>query len=78
MEEIYKGHDITTSAWQVTDTHEWQPKLVVTWNEAGKGNMKYPNFSRFFPTSQEAEEYALEFAKRWIDEGKPDFSRPPV
>jgi hypothetical protein len=73
MEEIYKGHNITASAWQVTVTHEWQPKLMVIWKEADKENMKYPNFSHFFPTSREAEEYALAFAKRWIDDGKPAF-----
>ena len=78
MEEIYNGHNITASAWRVTDTHEWQPKLMVTWNEAGKEYIKYPNFGRFFSTSREAEEYALAFAKQWIDEGKPAFPRPPV
>ena len=78
MEEIYKGHNITALAWQVTDTHEWQPKLMVIWNEAGKEYIKYPNFGRFFPASREAQEYALAFAKRWIDEGKPDLLRAPA
>jgi hypothetical protein len=37
MEEIYKGHKITASAWQLTtrltDTQKWHPKVTIMWSE---------------------------------------------
>ena len=60
MEEVYKGHTIIASAWQLTDrltdTQKWQPKV---WSEGVR--------------KAEAKREAFAFAKKWIDDWKPDF-----
>ena len=74
MEEIYKGHKITASAWQLTDmlTQKWQPKVTIMWSEGVRKLIKYPPITKYFSTQVEAEREALAFAKKWIDDGKPD------
>lgn len=73
MEENYKGHDITASAWQITDTQRWQPKLAIIWREGSNEAIKYPVITKYFSTRVEAEREGLAFAKKWIDDGKPNF-----
>ena len=73
MEEIYKGHRITVSAWQISDTKQWQPKLQIIWREGTDDAIKYPVITRYFATQSEAEIAGLAFARNWIDDGKPDF-----
>ena len=72
MEEIYKGHKITVSAWQISDTKQWQPNLQIIWREGTNDAIKYPVISRYFATQLEAEIGGLAFAKTWIDDGKQD------
>ena len=74
MEEIYKGHKITASAWRLTDrlTQKWQPKVTIMWSEGVRQLIKYPQITKYFSTQVEAEREGLAFAKKWIDDGKPD------
>ena len=72
MTEEYKGHSITASAWEILDTQQWEPRLVIIWQQQGAFPVKAPNINKFFSTREKAESEGLSFAKKWIDDGKPD------
>jgi hypothetical protein len=73
MVENYKGHTITASASHIADTHQWQPEISVIWPEGKHKAIKYLVRPKYFATESEAEREGLEIAKKWIDDGKPDF-----
>ena len=55
MEESYKGQRPTVSAWHISDTKQWQPKLQIIWREGTDDAIKYPVISRYFATQSETE-----------------------
>jgi len=69
IDTSYKKHDIHATALELKDTHEWEPRITISWSERCHTMMKLPNLPRLFLTRQEAENYALVFAKKWIDSG---------
>ena len=71
IDTSYKGHDIHAMALELPDIREWEPRITISWGEGCQTMMKLPDLPRLFPTRQEAENYALVFAKKWIDRGKP-------
>ena len=71
MEEIYKGHTIVASAWEILDTQQWQPTIHITWHEKSSQALKAPVITTFFATREQAESEGLALAKKWIDDGKP-------
>jgi len=73
MDELYKGHHITVLARRLTDSQEWQPKLMIRWSEGDRKLIKYRQIIKHFPTQVEADREGLASAKKWIDDGKPDF-----
>lgn len=52
----------------------WMPDVYVTYSEKGKNVRKSLRMDQTFPTPDEAEQAGLEYAKKWIDDGKPDQS----
>ena len=75
MEETYKKHIIRSGAAPVPDCKEWKPIAQINWNEGGKGRVKLWmewHFKLTFPTEKEAEMEGHLFAKKWIDDGKPN------
>ena len=73
MNKTHKGHFIYVSASRSAST-QWKSRLKITWSEDGEGKVSKLTGNRGFRQRQEAEVQALNFAKKWIDAGKPDSS----
>ena len=71
--EIYKGHEIHASAWAFPDEREkWEPRvLALHEDKTNEAIIRFPNFTMYFSTREEAEREGLAFVKRWIDNGQP-------
>jgi hypothetical protein len=69
MDAEYKGHRITASAWHNPDG--WKPRLRVVWGDSNI-TIRSPLFKERYSTEKEAQLAGLSFAKKWIDDGKPD------
>jgi hypothetical protein len=48
------------------------PDIFVSYSEHGKSVLKCPRMDQTFATPDEAEQAGVEYAKKWIDDGKPD------
>jgi hypothetical protein len=68
----YKDHHIEVSIRPVSDPNGWQPDIRVSYSEHGKSALKCPRMDKIFTTPNEAETAGIEFAQKWIDDGKPD------
>jgi hypothetical protein len=75
MEETYKAHVIRSGARPVPNSSKWKPVAQVCWRE-GQNERKKTwmgwHFKRSFSTERTAEIAAHLFAKKWIDDGKPN------
>jgi hypothetical protein len=79
MEETYKGHVIRSRAERVPNSNEWKPIAQVNWNDGGQERIKLWmewHFKDSFRTEKAAEIEGYLFAKKWIDDGKPDPREP--
>ena len=68
MNELYQGRKINVVAELDLDADCWIPRADVVWEENGRQNHQHltgPN--GFFKIIDEAQIYALEMAKSWID-----------
>jgi hypothetical protein len=70
----YKDHQIEVSVRAVSDPHGWQPEIFVSYTEHGKAVLQCPRMDQTFATPDEAEKAGIEFAQKWIDDGKPDLN----
>jgi hypothetical protein len=72
MDVDYKGHHIVALAWHNPDG--WKPHLDIAWSESDKTPITHRPFTikKRYATEKEAQEAGLAYAKKWIDEGKPD------
>jgi hypothetical protein len=68
----YKDHHIEVSVRAVVDPDGWRPDIFVSHSEHGKSVLKCPRMDQTFATPDEAEQAGVEYAKKWIDDGKPD------
>jgi hypothetical protein len=50
-------------------------EVFVTYSENGKNVLKSLPMDQTFAAPDEAEQAGVEYAKKWIDDGKPDLSR---
>jgi hypothetical protein len=73
MNETHKGHKIIVTTSRLAATR-WEPRLTVIWSEDGHGRLNKLNVNRAFRLRREAETEGFIFAKKWIDDGKPDLS----
>ena len=78
MEETYNHHKIIASTWQLSGSGNWEPRVVVTWNEGQQQKSKPLVFTRAFSTERHAELEGLELGRKWIDDGKPDLGVGPT
>jgi hypothetical protein len=69
----YKNHHIEVSVRPVSSG--WIPDVFVTYIEKGKQMLKTFRMDQTFATPAEAEQAGVEYAKKWIDDGKPDPSQ---
>ena len=68
MSELYQGRKINVVAELDLDADCWIPRADVVWEENGRQNHQHltgPN--GFFKIIDEAQIYAIEMAKSWID-----------
>jgi hypothetical protein len=68
----YKGHHIEVSLQALDDPKGWSPDIFVSYSEHGKSVLKTLRMDQTFVNPKEAEEAAIKFAQKWIDDGKPD------
>jgi hypothetical protein len=68
----YKGHHIEVSLQAVDDPKGWSPDIFVSYSEHGKSVLKTLRMA--FATPNDAEKAGVEFAKKWIDDGKPELT----
>jgi hypothetical protein len=73
MNDTHKGHKIIVSTSRLAATR-WEPRLTIMWSEDGHGRLSKLTVNRAFRVRREAEMEGLTFAKKWIDDGKPDLS----
>ena len=69
MKHEYKSHAILITTWASLDPDGFTPELRIT-NGAPK-LFQGVKINQTFPTKELAEDYALQFAKKWIDD-RPD------
>jgi hypothetical protein len=67
----YKDHRIEVSVQAVKDPIGWEPDIFVSYIEHGRGVLKTLRMDQTFAIPTEAETAGIEFAKKWIDDGKP-------
>jgi hypothetical protein len=67
----YKDHRIEVTVRAVDDPKGWRPDISVLYSEHGKSVLNCPRMDQTFATPNEAEKAGIEFAQKWIDDGKP-------
>lgn len=78
MEDTYKHHKMVASTWQLSDSGQWEPRVLVTWDEGQQQKSKALVFTRAFSTERDAELEGLKLARKWIDDGKPELGVGPT
>jgi hypothetical protein len=71
MNQTHKGHNIIASASRSAGTRQWKSQVKIIWSEDGEGRVSTLDVDRVFGARREAEMGGLIFAKKWIDDGKP-------
>jgi hypothetical protein len=66
VQQKYKSHTIVITSWGNLDPDGFRPEYRISRKAAIVSNSLKIN--QTFPTKKEAEDYALEVAKKWIDE----------
>ena len=73
MQAHYNGHVLRVSAVRVPESTQWTFFALVLWSFGTDGRVK--SFARHgleFGTAEAAVSEELDFAMKWIDEGKPE------
>jgi hypothetical protein len=70
MEHKYRSHTIVITSWGNLDPDGFRPEFRIS--KKAPIVSKSTKINQTFPTREEAEAYALQVAKSWIDDGKPD------
>lgn len=73
MEHRYKFHNIQITCWPTLEPFGFVPEIRI--NNAKLILIKTVKLTERFQTRTEAETYALNIAKQWIDDSNPD---PPT
>jgi hypothetical protein len=74
VETHYKGHTIRVSLVRIPQTDRWTVRSYVSWkfaNNSGEETIVHADLQ--FGTVEEAMRAGVEFAIKWIDQGKQDF-----
>jgi hypothetical protein len=70
MEHPYKSHIILITCWPVLEPFGFVPEIRI--NNKHQFVVKAFKFTQKFKTKAEAETYALDAAKKWVDESTPE------
>ena len=73
MKHAYKSHQIVITTWASLDRNGYTPKVRIS----KKAPIIFQNLklNKAFPTKEEAEKFALEAAKKWIEDKNPKHSQ---
>jgi len=71
MDHFYRWHIISARGARNLETNQWTSEFVVSWKLGSETITREVSLKLIFATEQEAEHHAFEFARRWIDDGKP-------
>jgi predicted negative regulator of RcsB-dependent stress response len=76
MEHKYKSHTIVITSWASLDRNGYTPEVRI----AKKAPIIFQTLklNKAFPTKEEAENFALEVAKKWIDDSNPDHAQASI
>jgi hypothetical protein len=66
MEHKYRSHTILITSWGSLDPDGFRPEYRI--NKKAPIVSQSLKINQTFPTRKEAEDYALQVAKKWIDE----------
>lgn len=69
IDTTYKQHDIHATALEIEAFALWEPRFTVSYEEGSFPMIKAP--FTYFTNRVAAESYAVSFAKKWLDDGKP-------
>ena len=78
MEDTYNHHKMVASTWQLSDSGQWEPRVLVTWDVGQQQKSKALVFTRAFSSERDAELEGLKLARKWIDDGKPELGVGPT
>ena len=69
---IYQRHSIGTIPWRTPNSTKWRAKVIVQWNEgATLRTQHFDSNLDGFGSEEKADLWAIAFARKWIDDGKP-------
>ena len=66
MEHHYKAYSILLSAWARLDPDGFTPEFRIS--TKAHGILHTLKINQIFPSREEAEDYGLQIAKRWIED----------
>jgi hypothetical protein len=69
MEHAYKSHTIVIATWASLDRNGYTPEVRIS--KKAPIVLQTLKLNNAFPTKEEAEKFALEAAKKWIDDKNP-------
>ena len=76
MEVNYKNHVIDHFGYPMTFSNKWGAKVIISWEKNGLRKMhSFDGPPKGFSSLLKAESWGLQFRKKWIDDGKPAFSK---
>ena len=73
MEHAYKSHTIVITTWARLDPNGYTPEVRIS--EKALIAFQTLKLNNVFPTKEEAENFALEAARKWIDDKNPKQSQ---
>jgi hypothetical protein len=73
MEHAYKSHTIVITTWASLDRNGYMPEVRIS--KKAPIAFQTLKLNNAFPTKEEAENFALEAAKKWIDDKNPKQSQ---
>jgi hypothetical protein len=75
MTTEYKNHTILATV--TKEGERWHGRVAVEWSEGGDAPRVQPfTITETFSSEGEAESWLVAFAKKWIDDGKPNLQQP--
>ena len=76
MEHAYQAHTIVITTWASLDRNGYTPEVRIS--KKPPIVFQTMKLNNAFPTKEEAENFALDAAKKWIDDKNPNQSKAAI
>ena len=73
MDNDYKDHHIHVSVLHFADG--WKPRLFVSWFDGKQEKSRLFTIQQTYRQAIEAEQRGVQFAQKWIADGKPELEK---